>query len=169
MGYFKPIPETLDELKSAYRKLAMQHHPDVGGDGETMKAIINEYEALFNRVKSFHRNKDGKIYEKETNETPEEFRDIIEALFKIKMADVDIELIGSFIWLTGNTKPYKEEIKALKFRWSQNKTAWYLPPEGYRRRSRKHYDLEEIRTMFDSEIIREKKSDNKPMQYKIGA
>lgn len=35
MKYFAGI-KTLDELKAAYRRLAMKHHPDRGGDLKTM-------------------------------------------------------------------------------------------------------------------------------------
>lgn len=38
---------TLDELKKEYRRLAMIHHPDCGGDENTMKAINNEFDAMF--------------------------------------------------------------------------------------------------------------------------
>jgi molecular chaperone DnaJ len=37
-----------DEIKSAYRKLAMEHHPDKGGDGEKFKSINEAYEILSN-------------------------------------------------------------------------------------------------------------------------
>ena len=40
--FFVPTPATLDELKAQYRKLAMMHHPDRGGDLDTMKAINNK-------------------------------------------------------------------------------------------------------------------------------
>lgn len=46
MKYFTNCT-TLDELKKEYRRLAMLNHPDRGGDEETMKAINNEYDAVF--------------------------------------------------------------------------------------------------------------------------
>lgn len=46
MKYFMNC-KTLDELKREYRRLAMIHHPDVGGDVETMQAINAEFEASF--------------------------------------------------------------------------------------------------------------------------
>lgn len=42
MDYFKKVL-TLQELKSAYRRLVMIYHPDRGGDSETMKKINYEY------------------------------------------------------------------------------------------------------------------------------
>lgn len=48
--YFENV-RTLDELKAEYRRLAMKHHPDRGGDVETMKAINAEHDALFEILK----------------------------------------------------------------------------------------------------------------------
>ena len=42
MMYFTGV-NTLDELKAAYRRLSLKHHPDCGGDEETMKAINAEH------------------------------------------------------------------------------------------------------------------------------
>lgn len=42
-------PLTLENLKSAYRRAALAHHPDVGGDNETMRKINDAYE-LFSAV-----------------------------------------------------------------------------------------------------------------------
>ena len=158
MTYFVPTPKTLEELKALYRKLAMIHHPDKGGNVETMKAINNEYDKLFDSVKNLHRNAVGETYEKETTETAKYFRDIINALFSLKMDGVTVELIGSFLWLTGNTKQYKDDIKALGFKWSNNKLSWYMSPPGYKKHNNKQYSLTDIRYMFGSESIKDDRS-----------
>ena len=147
MNYFKS-PKTLEELKKQYRGLAMQHHPDRGGSNEAMKAVNNEYDELFSLLKDVHKTKDGEVYtaKQDTTETAEQFKDLISEL--MKMDYIMIEVIGCFVWITGNTKIYKEQLKALRFQWHSKKTAWYLKPEDYKKRSRKDYELDEIRAMY---------------------
>lgn len=53
MKYFTAC-KTLDELKKEYRRLAMLHHPDVGGDTATMQAINAEFDALFPLLRMVH-------------------------------------------------------------------------------------------------------------------
>lgn len=42
---------TQDEIKKAYRKLAIKHHPDKGGDPEVFKQITKAYETLYDPKK----------------------------------------------------------------------------------------------------------------------
>jgi len=150
MKYFKN-PQTLEELKKQYRELALKHHPDRGGSTETMKAVNNEYDTLFAKLKDIHENKDGEKYtaSKPTTETPDQFKDIIDEL--MKMDGIVIEIIGCFVWVTGDTRPNKDKLKELKFQWHSKKIAWYLKPEDYRKRSHKEYDLDEIRVMYGTQ------------------
>lgn len=125
MKYFTAT--TLDELKAQYRRLAMKYHPDCGGDEETMKAINNEHDELFEVLKRSHNKKaeedtTGKTHA--TTETPEEFRTIIEFLLKLGEGVV-VELCGSWLWISGETKPHKEALKSVGCKWSSNKKAWY--------------------------------------------
>lgn len=145
--YFKEV-ETLEDLKRQYRTLAMKNHPDRGGDVEAMKLINAEYDKFFAMVKDTHKTAEGKTYQKENKETASQFKDIIEKL--IKMEGVEIEIIGCFIWLSGNTKPHKDAINKLGFIWHRKKKMWYKKPEGYRKKSSKDYSMDEIRDMYGS-------------------
>lgn len=69
MKYFNNI-HTLDELKKEYRRLAMLHHPDKGGDNETMKEINAEYNLLFPGLRAVY----NAAAEQPTNETAESTR-----------------------------------------------------------------------------------------------
>ena len=123
-------------------------HPDRGGHGETMKAVNAEYDMLFPILKDIHKNRDGETYtaRQESAETSEHFKTLIDEL--MRMDNIVIEVIGCFVWVTGDTKPHKDKLKALKFQWHTKKIAWYLKPEDYKKRSRKDYALDEIRAMY---------------------
>jgi hypothetical protein len=146
--YFAPTPKTAEELKKKYRELVFKHHPDNGGNAEDMKAVNAEYRKLFDKLKDIHQTKDGDTYTSKnpTNEAAEDFINLINELMKLE--NMIIEVIGCFIWVSGNTKPHKEKLKELKFKWHSKKLCWFLAPEDYRKRSRKDYDLEEIRAMY---------------------
>lgn len=145
MKYFTNC-KTLEQLKAEYKKLALKNHPDCGGDEQVMKEINKEYDEVFPKLKNIHVNKDGEAYEKENTETVDEFKDIITALMRMEF--VTAEVIGSFIWVSGNTKPYKEQLKELGFKWHSKKLCWYKSPEGYRRSGKKQYSMDEIKEMY---------------------
>lgn len=138
--------KTLEELKKAYHEAIKANHPDNGGNDEKAKEINAAYAARFPYVKNIHQNKDGETYEKETEEAPEEFINLINKLLHVP--GLVIEILGSFVWISGNTKENKELIKSLGFKWSKNKEAWYLAPKGYHKKSRSDWSLDEIRSTF---------------------
>lgn len=153
MKYIKNV-STLEELKRAYKKLALKMHPDCGGNEEEMKVLNNEYDELFKKLKDTHMNKEGQFYKKETAETPREWREIINTLLSLKMENVLIEMIGSFLWVSGNTKPYKETLKELGMKWARKKESWYLSPKGYKRYGKKDFKMNDIRDMYGSQTVR---------------
>ena len=150
MKYFAGV-KTLEELKKLYKTLALKNHPDRGGDVEVMKAINVEYEEAFARVKNIHVNAQGETYEKENKEQANEFTDIIENL--IHMQGITIEIIGCFVWVGGGTKQYKEALKEMGFKWHSTKKLWYRAPADYKKRSRRKYEMDEIRNMYGSQTV----------------
>lgn len=151
MKHFKNVT-TLEELKKQYKKLAKQFHPDLHeGTVEIMKEINAEYDELFKRVKNKHVTADGETYEKETTETSEEFRTIINSIIKF---NIDIEIIGTWVWCF-NSYEYRNQLKELGFKYAAKKQAWCWHSGEYKaRRSKK--TLAEIRAKYGSETIKSK-------------
>jgi len=147
-------PKTLEELKKQYKRLALQHHPDIGGSESDMKEINAEYDLLFAKLKNIHQTAEGETYtsKEETTEAPEEFKEIINRL--INLYDIIIEICGSWLWITGNTLPHREALKELKFRWSKSKQAWYYHSDDYKKSSSKSFTLNEIRDFYGSETVK---------------
>ena len=148
--YFQSC-HTLDELKREYRRLAMKYHPDRGGDTETMKRINAEYDEMFAILKAAH-NKTADEYH-QTTEAPEEFRNIIDYLMKLD--GLEIELCGSWLWIGGNTKAHKDELKKAGCRWSNNKKLWYWhhAEEGHHWR-KGGSTMGQIRSKYGSQVFK---------------
>ena len=147
MQYLTGVYADLVELKKAYYKLCKKLHPDHGGDEEQMKVLNAEYDYLFNRFNK-STNEDNKA---EFTESSAEFIHIVEEL--LKMDDLTVELCGSWLWISGNTKPHKEELKALGCRWASKKFMWYWKPSN-QPMSRSHgVDMLYIRTKYGSQEL----------------
>jgi len=148
--------ECIEDVKKAYYKLVKKFHPDNNLANDTtkiMQEVNAEYEIIFNRLKSVHRNMDGELYtKKEANETASEFAEVINAI--VHFLDCKIEIIGNWVWVSGETKKYKDTLKSLGFRWINNKSAWSYHRTPYRKRDGKTYSLDELRKKFGSDEVK---------------
>ncbi len=143
--------KTAEDLKKAYKKYARALHPDCNPGKDTtaeFQKMQAEFEKRFETLKNVHINKDGECYEKETTETAAEFMDLINKL--LRLHGIEVELCGSWIWVSGETRPVKDDLKSFGFRFSRNKTAWYFHREPYRKRGNKKMSLDDIRAMYGS-------------------
>jgi len=155
--YFKDV-QTLEEAKSLYKKLARQHHPDLGGDTATMQAINAEYATWqSNYARTSERARQQKAHG-EGKKTAADYHDLDEVaeVLRVKIETIlnlglEVELCGLWLWVTGDTKPHKEELKAAGFRWSPDKTAWYYPAVPSFNRTKR--TMEEIRRMHGSQLF----------------
>ena len=141
--------QALNELKKQNRQQATKLHPDAGGNEEEFKVMYKEFETLFNKIK----NQYNKVVREtqqghEKTETPEVYADIINAL--IRYDDLIIELCGTWIWISGNTKEHKEVLKANKCRWAKNKEMWYFRLEEYASHNRRTSTMDDIRARYAS-------------------
>lgn len=143
MDYFKNI-KTLLVLKARYRELCKQFHPDLGGDLETMKMVNVQYERM---LKWVHDGKGERLDDEAINIE----KDLMNVINKIvALQGIMIEVTGRWVWVTGETRPYKATFKALGFWWASKKLAWYWRPSDAKAHSRKSMSFEHIRSKYGS-------------------
>ena len=162
-NYFENIT-TAEELKKRYHELVKELHPDNGGNVEEFKEMKAQFDKIaHSETWNTHKTADGKTYTKENATTPEHFTDIIEKLRTLE--NITIEILGSWIWITGDTRSYKEILKSLGFLFSSKKAAWYYNGETKKRRTHSkmtYTDLQQHWGVSYSEKTGEKeKIDNK--------
>ena len=140
---------TLEEVKRRYKELAMQHHPDRGGCTAVMQDINNEYENVMkNPFFSFS---------EQTEQEKQEFIKYPEIIDQvIGLQGIIIELIGNWIWISGNTYPYKSQLKQIGFYFAPKKVMWYYRPPDYKSSNRSPKTIEYIRLKYGSDVIETK-------------
>jgi hypothetical protein len=146
-GFFDDVTiNTLDELKKEYFKLAKIYHPDKGGSTADFQALQNEYEKLFKQVL-----KGSKLSpeEKQTEtEIDENLRAVIDSI--IHLQGINIELIGKWIWISGNTFAVKDILKAANFIFIKKAGVPFWVYKGAESTGRGKMSLEAIKNKYGS-------------------
>ena len=147
----------IKQLKFIYHQLAKKYHSDLNQvKNDTMMQLLNN---------CYSWAKDNLPICVDTQQATNDISsDIEQAIDAIKhLQNINIELCGSWLWVTGNTKQYKDIFKQNNFRWSPKKSSWYFAPQSdkkYKYRGKK--TLDEIRTFYGSKTI------NKTYRQAIG-
>jgi hypothetical protein len=144
----KNIFETLDldQTKVKFRELAHIHHPDKGGDFEMMKQLITSYKQHLRRLENDQNPATNKPFDYQIEK---ELIDKIEVFASIQ--GIVIELIGKWIWVSGDTKSIKDQLKANDFRYASKKQLWYFRQEDQAQKFHKSgISIDEIRSKYGS-------------------
>ena len=149
--YFQNV-QTLDELRKQYKNLLKKYHPDNGGSEEITKAINVEYERLFKILKDSHSRQNtaegntngnhssyGNSYDNMKYDFAEDqlLREMLQKV--IYLSDITIEIIGNWIWISGNTCHHRKELKELGFKFASQKKCWFWHSESFRKKSHRQY------------------------------
>ena len=174
MKWFKEEDlKDVNTLRSAYKKLLIKYHPDNNNKEDTtmqMQEINAEYAKLFERIKCAYESSES--YEKQTDrqkqaydwEKDKQLRAIIVALSKF--AGLEIELCGTWIYVRGETYPYRKELKALGLRFNPHKGCWIIHFDDYYQYHKNPVSMSYIRDKYGSIIIntQEENKENRRLQ-----
>lgn len=158
--YFKDV-QTLEELRKQYRDLLKKFHPDnPQGSTQATQEINTEYDRLFKMLKDRHTQTTGNAESKGKTDFSKmkydfaEDQKLREALQQIiNFEGINIEIIGCWIWVDGNTYDYKDALKNIGFKWAREKKKWYFHTEVFRKKSHKKLSMDDIRNYYGSTDI----------------
>ena len=132
----------INEAKKVYKTLAKKLHPDVGGSEEEFKLLNSVYTDLI----------EHKIYFSNDFKIDIELEKVISLILHFE--NISIELVGSWIWVSGDTKEIKDKLKELGFKWASKKKMWYYGEMKSKNPTPK--SMEEIKSKYGSEILKSK-------------
>lgn len=145
--------ENVEQLKKTYISLIRKCHPDKGGNLELCKLVNTLYEQFANKLKNIHESK-TKMSENPENEPKPEFYDISEKMrdiiFNLSTFPLDLEICGSWLWVTGRTWLYSKQLKEFGCIFASQKKAWCFHEDEWTRRKKHKLSLDEIRERHGS-------------------
>lgn len=149
MKYFNNV-KNVTELRAEYVKLLKENHPDNGGDNNVCREIIEEYKKML-EILPDEAPKDKNGNARFTGEEMVKFDELIRSKLDeiIHCKGVNIEVVGLWIWLDGDTFQWKDTIKNAGFTWSRNRKKWhYTPYETGKFYKGKRMAFQEIRNAY---------------------
>jgi hypothetical protein len=69
------------------------------------------------------------------------------------LPNIEAEICGNWLWVSGDTKPKASFFREIGLKWASKKEMWYWRPAGYRKKSKKVYNMDEIRNRFGSKKV----------------
>jgi hypothetical protein len=140
---------TTEECKQTYKRLARLHHPDMGGDLRTMQELNAAFDAAMDALIRCEKPGQREQYYEWRASVTEHLRQAIESI--ITLPDLTIEICGLWVWVGGETRPVKEQLKAAGYTWARHKGLWVF--KGCPTRTRSQWTMDQIRSVYGSEIV----------------
>lgn len=138
------IISDIDALKKEYFKKAKIYHPDAGGTTAQFQQLQSEYEKLLKKLLA-----GGKLNaEQQENEIliDEALREVINQI--IVLPGINIELVGKWLWVSGNTYPIKTELKKAGLIFIKKAGVPYWVYKGVESAGRGKLSIEEIKAKY---------------------
>ncbi|OHE07368.1 MAG: hypothetical protein A2329_07715, partial [Sulfurimonas sp. RIFOXYB2_FULL_37_5] len=138
---FKGI-DGINEAKKIYKELAKKLHPDVGGTDELFKILNSVYNHILEHGLNFSEDAEFDL----------ELEKVISKILHYE--NIVIEVVGSWIWLSGDTKNIKDILKELNFKWASKKKMWYYGE--MKGKNPKQKSMDDIKAKYGCQTVKTK-------------
>lgn len=140
---------TEKDLKTAYKRLALKYHPDKNPlGGELMKAVNAAFDFLmanFDKINQYQSTDENARYN-----YGQELEEILTKLNAL--AGIIFEVLGNWVWISGETKEHKEALKEMGCKWAMKKKQWFYRPEEHKSKwNREEHSIDEIRAKYGTD------------------
>lgn len=154
---------TLAEIKARFKELVKIHHPDVGGDTATMQRLNAEYSRMIEHIAKHGEVKADR--EAAAAEVPEEYAAAVAAAVNLK--GVILEMVGSWIWASGNTYANREALKKAGYIYINKRKMWAWRPATAANTGHSKKGMDWIKAKYGSERITEDTRTHRPTRTAI--
>lgn len=140
-----------EDISWMYKQAAKKYHPDRNEAGlEMMKLINAARESLRDYIA-------GSL-EREDMESQVDLGEVLNAALNavVGLEGIVIEICGCWIWVSGDTKPHREVLKAAGYRYAPKKVMWSFCG-GKRTSSRGKFSMDDIRLRHGSATVAQRK------------
>lgn len=139
--------DNFDTIKWYYRRACAKYHPDRNYAGTEMMKLVNaSYASLQDYVPGTLSSIDKRDWSVDQGD---KLNAALNAI--IDLAGINIEICGSWIWVSGDTKTHKDVLKQTGFKYAPQKKMWSYCA-GRRTTSRGRFSMDDIRTRHGSTI-----------------
>ena len=115
-----------------------------------MKLVNQAYEILLEYIGSWG-NRDKSNDSNQDMSLDEEIQEILKQVGHLP--GLEFEICGRWLWITGNTYPYRKELKDAGLWFAKKKKAWFWRPKDSKSKSRGQWSLDQIREHHGSQSI----------------
>jgi hypothetical protein len=145
--------KTEQEIKKRFHELMLVHHPDRGGNLGICQEIVGRYHEALKSCQYTGAEWNGERQAYRYEETLEkEFEEAMN--WAMTLAFCKVELIGTWLWVSGKTLLIRETLKEKGFHWASKKGAWCFHV-GIWRRNKKRFELDDLRARYGYEVLKE--------------
>jgi len=148
-NYFNiPQIQNASDLEKAYEALCKQYPSE--NDPSITKRIQAEYEVLAHLIEE---DEEEDRYQRLQAGENEVDKQLVVQYLKVHDLPLTIEIVGTWIWVSGDTRPQRQALKAAGFFWAHEKKMWYWR-HASRRGWKSGKSLDEIKQKHGTRTMR---------------